>query len=820
MRFIIPIILSVFAAPSFGAQWFLAREATGTGAGTSWANAWVDPTNIVWPSIAAGDTLWISGGPAGGTNNYVGYISTSGKSANSGTAGNKITISTAKDSSHNGLVKLWGGVYIDRDYYTLDGSLTTNWIPASVMDTYRIGTNCNWEVAQTNNDGNHGINFGSCKGQLIKWMHVSAAATHSLSPSDVNALQLNGNSGGSMTEGCEVEYCWLANAWGYGFFMLGPRLDAFAQCSIHHCLIEGVHDNYIESDGSLDVYNNVGWRWAAPTVGHPDIIQGITSCTRIWGNIFQDCPGTSVYIEPIGMTLVHDVFVYNNLFLTTTQVWHDGITITGAALTDKLTVSNLWFFNNTFDDPNGASVFTWNGGLNTVNGTVATNIHFLNNAIILTNNATTPVLNFFTNLVFDNDTRGFAYAQTTNGVEVNFNNVAGATSGNGNGIRYGAHGDYYDAGYSTMTAFASDYPKFSSNNNVTPGYVSLPNGDFRPGADTALKGLGTNLIAALTNVCPGCGTDLIGNARPLSGAWDIGAYQSDPTLLMWFTFNAWAGQGTTVNDDSGYTNHAFTYSALTNSPSLVTNGGINGAAALFSGEWPWPGPPAETGGSIQFLAVTNCYGLMSMTNGSMALWVWYMTNSSRLSVFFDSGYPDKDNSWQFGRNFAGYTAFKVWTNSQIIDVSAWPDTVSLDVNNFQIGTGAWHHYAQTFTNNAGIMTFISYYDGVPVFTNTAKVPSLDIKDIHYLGISMWKHQSGPALDPAGINPPNVGWFGGELDDLRIYNRPLSPTEVFNLFSGAGAQTSGGSSGGGGGSTAIGSISMGAGIRMGAGVITR
>lgn len=779
------LALSLCSLSALATDFYLDNQASGSNSGTL-ANPWKDLTNIVWSSIQPGDRLLISGTAAGTTNVYVGYINHNGASANNGTAGSPITITTRRDAGHNGLVKIFGGVYIAKDYWTIDGALNTNWIPSSVMDTYRIGTNCNLEICNTNNDGNHGINYGSCKGQVIKWVHVSAAATQSLAPADVNALQLNGFSGGSKVEACEVAYCWLAGAWGYGFFMQGPVSASFGQCSIHHCLIEQVHDNYIECDGSIDIYNNVMRAWVPPSVGHPDIIQGITSCTRIWGNIMQDCPGTSIYIEPIGIDFVHDIYVYNNLFLTTTQYWHDGITITGAALTNTLAVSNVWFFGNTWHDPNGASVFTWNGGLNTVNGTSATNIHFLNNAVVLTNTATVPVLNFFTNLAYDNDTRGFAYAQVANGVEVNYNNIAGGVTGNGNGIRYGAHGDYYDGGYTNIAAFASDYPVFSLNNNLTPWFVSLPNGDFRPGSDKALKGLGTNLIAALTNVCPACGTDLLGNARPLTGAWDIGAYQSDPTLKLWLSANNWNGL-TNIWDDSGNTNHGIApYQWPTN---YVTVTNHNGAGAWAAMNYiSWPGPPAEPGGSAQFVAVTNLSGgIEFLTNATLAVWAWFGTNIPNTAALMDSGYYDEPNSFNLGRYFSANTLFSIWTNSTQYLLLGFPDT---GISN------SWHHYAVTYDGTK----YLAYFDGVVCFTNTTSlVPYLGINHIvgnttdRWLALGTWKHQGAPTIDY--INPPNCCWFGGMMDDVRVYNRALSASEISGLVLNAGTSQSAQSNGG-------------------------
>lgn len=51
----------MFGIPSFAANWYVSKTATGTGAGTSWTNAWTDFSSINYSSVACGDTIWIAG---------------------------------------------------------------------------------------------------------------------------------------------------------------------------------------------------------------------------------------------------------------------------------------------------------------------------------------------------------------------------------------------------------------------------------------------------------------------------------------------------------------------------------------------------------------------------------------------------------------------------------------------------------------------------------------------------------------------------------------------------------------------------------------
>ena len=88
------IAILFFSAFSLSAAntWYVAREATGSNTGTSWANAWTNFNAIVWSSVQAGDTINVSGGPAGGTNFYIGDLTDNGVSRNDGTRANPVTI--------------------------------------------------------------------------------------------------------------------------------------------------------------------------------------------------------------------------------------------------------------------------------------------------------------------------------------------------------------------------------------------------------------------------------------------------------------------------------------------------------------------------------------------------------------------------------------------------------------------------------------------------------------------------------------------------------------------------------------------------------
>ena len=65
--FLFVITFSFFgmASQASAADHYVRAAATGSADGSDWANAWPNVTNIVWASIAPGDTIWIAGGSYG-----------------------------------------------------------------------------------------------------------------------------------------------------------------------------------------------------------------------------------------------------------------------------------------------------------------------------------------------------------------------------------------------------------------------------------------------------------------------------------------------------------------------------------------------------------------------------------------------------------------------------------------------------------------------------------------------------------------------------------------------------------------------------------
>lgn len=96
LLFIQPILIFTLVFDTYAADWYIRAAATGgTNAGTSWTNAWLNISNIVWASVSPGDTIWIAGG---GATTYSQW--TCGKSGTSDDAAGRIFHKRATVAAH------------------------------------------------------------------------------------------------------------------------------------------------------------------------------------------------------------------------------------------------------------------------------------------------------------------------------------------------------------------------------------------------------------------------------------------------------------------------------------------------------------------------------------------------------------------------------------------------------------------------------------------------------------------------------------------------------------------------------------------------
>jgi hypothetical protein len=196
----------------------------------------------------------------------------------------------------------------------------------------------------------------------------------------------------------------------------------------------------------------------------------------------------------------------------------------------------------------------------------------------------------------------------------------------------------------------------------------------------------------------------------------------------------------------------------------------------------------------QYIGVTNLNGIEYLTNATISFWVQFDTNNAITIQLLSAGFPAANalggpsaasNSWTIGRNYRAYLSFSVYpADSDGRDVVNWPtDVIQWGGSKPNLATTKMHLH--TVTIDCVADRAIAYYDGQPFTTNSIGLPWIRVYGypIKWLCIGASKHVGTPQWGDDLW--PNDGYHQGKLDDIRIFNRALSATEVLALYHGAG-----------------------------------
>lgn len=264
----------------------------------------------------------------------------------------------------------------------------------------------------------------------------------------------------------------------------------------------------------------------------------------------------------------------------------------------------------------------------------------------------------------------------------------------------------------------------------------------------------------------------------------------DPSLKLHFDFDEDFSSGK-VLDLSGNGNHGWQF----NPTNWVTagNGVFGSVGAQFtyvgflSNDYPHIYPLS------QYIAVTNLSGFAYLTNATISLWAKFDTNTDSGMFILDNGYSAiyaqnpsaASNSWTFGRYNSPFLSFVTYpSDGSAVRIVSWPDdTVQSGGYTPNLSTTRFHLYTVTLdcVGNAAV----AYYDGVPYMFGSIGLPWLRIygcASIRWLCIGAMAHDGTPQWGDDKY--PNSGYFVGRLDDIRIYNRTLSASEVQQLYLGS------------------------------------
>jgi hypothetical protein len=214
---------------------------------------------------------------------------------------------------------------------------------------------------------------------------------------------------------------------------------------------------------------------------------------------------------------------------------------------------------------------------------------------------------------------------------------------------------------------------------------------------------------------------------------------SDPTLVGYWRFDE--GSGTVATDASGNGNHG----TLQNGPTWTT--GQIGSALRFDG-------------TNDLVLVPDAASLKPVNTLSVFLWINKEASDTAIRTAIA-----KENASNRGWLIYHESTDKV-TCGLDTDNSQRYDTDELLTSTNTVSRGSWHHVGFTF--NRGVLTV--YVDGVSSGSRTLTETSIPLDpDALRIGIR-----------GDGKTQP---WFG-LLDEVRIYNRVLSATEIQTLASSA------------------------------------
>jgi len=330
------------AGQAVASSWHVDASATGNNSGKNWTDAWTNLVSIAWPNVKPGDTIFISRG------SYpepllVGV---------SGTSNAPITISLRRDSQFGGAVNV-RGINIGRhEWITIDGALDKTFSPPTNILQLRTITN-NVGLFCSNSNGT-AIYMTNPNGIKLLWVGVEQARRGVTKAA--NGIWANVTRRGA-TDHNQVKYCWIKDVDDDGIAWIGNApATHFGHQEIAFSIIERVGDDGLEANHGFTVHDCI----IGPSLflnGHPDGIQSVGSFWKIYNNEFHDFFNSWIRTQATQVNH-HDVWIYNNLFLSgryvdpKISIYNTGIEVVQYAAhlgeVESMTWDQIVICNNTF----------------------------------------------------------------------------------------------------------------------------------------------------------------------------------------------------------------------------------------------------------------------------------------------------------------------------------------------------------------------------------------------------------------------------------------------------------------------------------------
>ncbi|MGO9531624.1 MAG: hypothetical protein ACLP3B_10650 [Syntrophobacteraceae bacterium] len=563
----------------FAADFYIAQSAAGSANGTSCSNAyaytWFN-TSGNWTS-SSGSTTQI--GP-GNTVHLCGIISNPLAAQGSGSSGNPITIrfeSGAKLSSPS-----WNGIALNLSgvsHVVADGNPSGVTTPCGWVNGAQVS--CNGIIENTLN----GTPGGACPGGTCSHQDNAQGIYMDLC-NNCEVRNLTIQNIYVMTSPTDT------TATGVGIGRIDGSNIYVHNLNISN-VYQG-HENYVNSGDTNLVFANIDvshCNWGLNTSNHTGTvsyvyyinnhIHDLNTYDTTDGHYHHD--GLFISMDDVG-TLDH-LYIYNNVF---GGDW--GANCTSPIYMnepDQGKITNAYVFNNVFYN-NHSGPYSWangicvqsgnstttSGGNSTGNGPIA----IYNNTVICESAGDPGMISSGNGIDFRNNLQqGCVQFFGTGGglssvlTEMDYNYYANPVGGSGSNS-FGFLGYSVGAGSGTFASQFAAWKTIVQGTDVNPtanstnethsgiqtGAITQLSSTGVPSAGSPTIGAGQNLTTAGVSLsigsnslctesggpwpcCTGAGTgscpynplayDIAGNARPSSGAWDIGAYQSTAGAL-------------------------------------------------------------------------------------------------------------------------------------------------------------------------------------------------------------------------------------------------------------------------------------------------
>jgi len=495
------------------------NTATGANNGTSWANAWPSFSAISWSSIAAGDTIYISGGATSQT-----YTETWTVGAG-GTAGSPITIAVdAADSNHNGTVIFdytslgsstsQTGISIAHNYVTLTGNVNGA-SHIQVNNLYNTSSQTSSVGVQANSNGSTGVTVDyitfNNDNNPIRMSHANGDVISNNTMLVVRGdagIAINGSSGADTLNSIFGNHIEL-------------HCNPGSSVPTAHC--NG--PDGIQTGGGASIYNNFLSETLDSNISsgqHPDMFQIEGSNVHVFNNEIVNIGDSGFDFDCFSDSNPTDIWVYNNVYHIETPI--DAYPEYWRMYSSQgpiQSITNVRIMNNTYvDDTGGYNTIRLDsygsGGSPTASNFMIANNLFYNDG---GGNAATAVIEIQNSSGFTSSSFTFS-----NNLYYNPSGAYSFPTLSGPGyIQYLGCGPDCSTGSATFTTANWISTHEPTGTLAKPTFVSYAplaiSNDFHLAAsDTAATNAGANL-SQYFNI----GKD--GNARPATGAWDIGAYQ-------------------------------------------------------------------------------------------------------------------------------------------------------------------------------------------------------------------------------------------------------------------------------------------------------